>query len=362
MGILDYFFYDPSREEGKADQAYNEAYAGIEGVQDAGYKPIEYISPEYAGDVTPEEAQAYTMGSTAMEGISTDPALRGSQLAQLAALENLRDQGGLNLTDKANLQRIQNEEMGKELSQRQSIMEQARQRGTGGSGMELMALLNSNQAGTNRQSQRDLEIAGMAQDRALQAGGQAASLAGNVRGQDFSQESQIAAAKDAAAKFNASMMSGTNQFNVGNQLRAGLSNRDVRQGVSNIGAENYNKTQTMNNYTMPGQKYSDDMARAQALSNIKTGQGNRYQTSADRGVSTQGQLWGNLFGLGASALSNMGKGGSGGSGGGSSAGAGGFSSPSGWGGDGSTEPQYDLTNPETDTSWNDPTKRNYRLD
>lgn len=304
MSILDYFFYDPSRDEGKAKRANEEAMAGISSVQDPNYQPVEYTSPEYAGDVTPEEAQAYTMGSTAMEGISTDPALRGSQLAQLAALENLRDQGGMNLTDKANLQRIQNEEMGKELSQRQSIMEQARQRGTGGSGMELMALLNSNQAGTNRQSQRDLEIAGMAQDRALQAGGQAASLAGNVRGQDFSQESQIAAAKDAAAKFNASMMSGTNQFNVGNQLRADLGNRDVRQGVSNIGAENRNKQETMNKYTMPGQQFSDTFAKQQALANLKSGEANRYQTKANQGVATQGQLWGSLAGGATSVLGN----------------------------------------------------------
>jgi hypothetical protein len=305
MSILDYFFYDPSRDEGKAKRANEEAMAGISSVQDPNYQPVEYTSPEYAGDVTPEEAQAYTMGSTAMEGISTDPALRGSQMSQIAALENLRDQGGMNLTDKANLQRIQNEEMGKELSQRQSIMEQARQRGTGGSGMELMALLNSNQAGTNRQSQRDLEIAGMAQDRALQAGGQAASLAGNVRGQDFSQESQIAAAKDAAAKFNASMMSGTNQFNVGNQLRAAQGNQSMRQGVSNIGAENRNKQETMNKYTMPGQQFSDTMAKEQALANLKSGEANRYQTKANQGVATQGQLWGNLAGGATSVLGNM---------------------------------------------------------
>jgi hypothetical protein len=305
MSIFDYFFYDPSRDEGKAKRANEEAMAGISNVQDPNYQPVEYTSPEYAGDVTAEEASPYTMGSTAMEGISTDPALRGSQLSQIAALENLRDQGGLNLTDKANLQRIQNEEMGKELSQRQSIMEQARQRGTGGSGMELMALLNSNQAGTNRQSQRDLEIAGMAQDRALQAGGQAASLAGNVRGQDFSQESQIAAAKDAAAKFNASMMSGTNQFNVGNQLRADLGNRDVRQGVSNIGAENRNKQETMNKYTMPGQQFSDTFAKEQALANLKSGEANRYQTKANQGVATQGQLWGSLASGATSVLGNM---------------------------------------------------------
>ena len=305
MSIFDYFFYDPSKDEKKAQRAMEEGISAVQGVQDAEYIPVEYQSPEYAGDVTAQMANPYTMGSSAMEGISTDPALRSSQLAQLAALENLRDQGGMTLTDKANLQRIQNDELQKERGQREAILEGARQRGTSGSGMELMALLQSNQAGTNRQSQRDLDIAGMAQDRALQAGNQAANLAGNVRGQDFSQDAQIAAAKDAAAKFNASMMSGTDQFNVGNKLRADLGNRDVRQGVANIGAETQNKQQTMNRVTIPGQKFSDSFAKQQALSNIKTGQGNRYQSKANQGVATQGQLWGGLTGAGTSVLSNM---------------------------------------------------------
>ena len=304
MGIFDYFFYDPSKDEGKANRAYDEAAATIEGVQSPDYQPIEFERPEYVGDVTAQQANPYTMGNTAMEGISTDPALRGSQMSQIAALERLRDQGGMTLTDESNLQKIKNAEMGKELSQRQSIMEQARQRGTGGSGMELMAMLQANQAGTNRQSQRDLEIAGMAQDRALQAGGQAAGLAGQVRGQDFSQESQIAAAKDAASKFNASMLSGTDQFNVGNALRAAQGNQSMRQNVGNIGTENYNKSQLMNKYTMPGQRFDDQMARANALSNIKTKQGDRYQNAANQGLATQGKLWGSGIGALTSLMGN----------------------------------------------------------
>jgi hypothetical protein len=285
------------------------------------------------------------MGNTAMEGISTDPALRGSQMSQIAALERLRDQGGMTLTDESNLQKIKNAEMGKELSQRQSIMEQARQRGTGGSGMELMAMLQANQAGTNRQSQRDLEIAGMAQDRALQAGGQAAGLAGQVRGQDFSQEAQIAAAKDAASKFNASMLSGTDQFNVGNALRAAQGNQSIRQNVGNIGTENANKSQTMNKYTMPGQQYSDQMARANALANLKSGEANRYQTKANQGVATQGQLWGAVTGGATSILGNM------------------YAHDKGPFAPSTPQPtNYNLTYPETDESWKTPSQRNYMLD
>ena len=56
MSIFDYFFYDPSRDEDKADQATKEAIAGVEGVQAADYKPIEYERPEYVGDVVAGEA------------------------------------------------------------------------------------------------------------------------------------------------------------------------------------------------------------------------------------------------------------------------------------------------------------------
>lgn len=305
-------FYNPSKDDEKARQAMEQGVQVLRDVPDAQYVPVEYQGPEYAGDVYAGTAQAPLTGPSAYENISLDPDMRRTQSAQIAALERLRDEGGMNLADKANLQRIQNEELGKEKSQREAILQGARARGMGGSGSALMALLGSNQAGMNRQSQRDLDIAGMAQDRALQAGGQAANLAGNVRGQDWQQEAAKASAADAASKFNASMMSNTNQFNVGNQLRAGLSNQAARQGVANLGADAANRAQTMNRFTMPGQQYSDKLGKARSISDQYSGQSKYYGDKSRAAMQQQGELWGGAAKLGMGALSSGGAFGAGG--------------------------------------------------
>ena len=298
-------FYNPSKDDEKAKRAMEQGIQVLQDVPDAEYVPVEYQGPDYAGDVYAGTAKAALTGPTAYENISLDPDTRRTQSAQIAALERLRDEGGMNLADKANLQRIQNDELGKEKSQREAIMQGARARGTAGSGSELMALLGSNQAGMNRQSQRDLDIAGMAQDRALQAGGQAASLAGNVRGQDWQQEAAKANAADAASRFNASMISNTNQFNVGNELRAGMGNQAARQGVNNLGADAANRTQTMNRFTMPGQQYSDKLGRARSMADQYGNQQKFYGDKRDAALKQQGELWGGAGKLGMQAFSSL---------------------------------------------------------
>lgn len=322
-------FYNPKNDEEKALEALRRGYGIVDSIESPDYLPVEYQAPEYVGDYTPEEAKAALMGQSAYEGISLDPQMRSAQTAQIGALERLRDEGGLNLTDRANLQRIQNEELMKERGQRGAIMQDARARGMSGSGMELMSLLGSNQAGMNRQSQRDLEIAGMAQDRALQAGGQAASLAGNVRGQDWQQESAKAAAQDAASKFNASMLSNTNQFNVGNEMRAGMTNQGLRQGVANQTASTGNEEQRMNKFVMPQQSYTDKLAKARMQVQGGEAESKMYQDQARAKQIQQGEMWGGLNKIGMGMLNQIpfGSGGGSGSGqapaGGGSSGAGG---------------------------------------
>lgn len=323
-------FYNPKKDEEKALEALRRGYGIVDNIQSPEYTPVEYQAPEYVGDYTPEEAQAALMGQSAYEGISLDPEMRSAQTAQIGALERLRDEGGFNLTDRANLQKIQNDELMKERGQRGAIMQDARARGMSGSGMELMSLLGSNQAGMNRQSQRDLEIAGMAQDRALQAGGQAANLAGNVRGQDWQQEASKAAAQDAVSKFNSSMMNNTNQFNVSNNMRAGMTNQGLRQGVANQTATIGNEQQRMNQFVMPQQSYTDKLAKARMQVQGGEAESKIYQDQARAKQIQQGELWGGLNKIGMGMLNKIpfGSGGSkGGSGSGGQQGGGVSGSP-----------------------------------
>lgn len=307
MGLLDStplggFFYNDKRDKRKALEAMGESDAAWNNLTDPDYTPVTYTGPEEAADVRVDPAAIERIGPSAYEQISTDPSLRSAQSAQLAALENLRARGGMTATDDANLARIQNEEAQKEKAQRDAIMQQAGARGNLSGGMNLMALLNSNQNATNRMSQRNLEVAGMAQDRALKAGDMAANLAGGMQRDDFNRQSQIAAARDQAARFNSEMANRGAQFNAQQQQQAALANMNKAQGVRNQRASYGQQQEQMNKFTQPQAEYQAKMNKAQGLSGNAQNKANWYGNQISQGRVAQGQLWGGAAQLGATML------------------------------------------------------------
>lgn len=298
IDILDSLFYDSSSDKKKRDRFIQEGVDAYAGLELPDYENVNYKGPDYVGDVIAPEAEAVTMGDTAYRGISVDPNLRKSQLAQLAALEELRDSGGMTLADKANLESIQRDSALQGKSERDAIMQQAAMRGQAGSNMTLASMLQAQQAGQNRLSDQDLKIAAMAQDRALKAGGLASGLAGDVRGQDFGEQSRIAEAEDAANKFNASIRSGMNQFNVGNTLRAAQTNQALKQGVSNVGAQYGKEAEMMNKYQMPTTSFSQKLNKTQG----QVGQSNLSAQQLGQDIATNKAAQSNLY----SGLSQLG--------------------------------------------------------
>jgi hypothetical protein len=154
------------------------------------------------GVISPEEAETITLGPSAMGGISTNPTLRKQQMDALAGLTDISDSGGMTAMDKANLARIQNEENTAARGQREAIIQNANARGMGGSGLELLSQMQNQQDSATRASQRDLDVAGMAQQRALEALMQGGQLAGQIEAQDFGQKAQVAGAEDAILRTN----------------------------------------------------------------------------------------------------------------------------------------------------------------
>ena len=188
------------------------------------------------------QMDAVQMGDTAFDGVSVDPRLKDAQMAALSQLAGIAEGGGMNAADKANLASIQSQTGQADRGRREAILQNMQQRGFGGSGNELLAQLSSSQAATDRSSQEGLNIAGMAQQRALDAMLQGGNLAGGVRGQDFGEQSRVAQARDAVSQFNAGVQNNANQFNAGaannmSQYNTGATN-DARQ--FNAGAANQN--------------------------------------------------------------------------------------------------------------------------
>jgi len=242
-------------------------------------KDMDTVSIDGVDDMSWEDSQAALVGGSEFENIEGDPRLRDEQMASLGALQELANNGGMNAQDQANLARIQSQASQADRGRREAILQNAAQRGMGGSGMELLAQLDSSQAATDRQAQEGLDVAGMAQDRALQAMMQGGNLAGNIRGQDHGEDSQRAAAMDAISKFNAGTTTSNNQFNTSgaygaqqdtatNTLNTQKTNADFkqasnaintqgRQEVANNSADIKNDEARANTITIPQQNFQN---------------------------------------------------------------------------------------------------------
>lgn len=172
------------------------------------------------------QLEAQQLEGTAMEGISTDPALRE---AQMKALQTLQEVGaeGLDATDRAVLADIQRQSESQAQAQQKAIMQSLAERGILGSGQELAARLGASQAATGRAAQAGLDIAAQQQQARRQALGQAGALAGQMEQAEFGRQAQIASAKDVIDQLNLQQRAGTVATNLANrqrmeELRAGL--------------------------------------------------------------------------------------------------------------------------------------------
>ena len=225
------------------------------------------------GVLSPEEAQTALAGRSEMDGVTTDPRMKAAQMDALTGLQDISSSGGMTMMDKSNLNQIAVDEATKARGQREAIMQNAQQRGLGGSGMDLMAQLQNEQGAATNKSMRDLSVAGMAQQRALDALIKGGDLAGNIQAQEFNQGAARAGANDAIAKFNAQNQNATNQMNTQAKNIAQAGNLASKQGVANANA-NIQTQQNKQRADVRQQQFNNQMSRA-------TGQQNVQNTNSD---------------------------------------------------------------------------------
>lgn len=191
------------------------------------------------GSMTPEQATAIMQDPSAMNGITLDPRLKQAQMDALTSLQDIGQNKGLTDMDRSQLAQIQGQEQTAARGAREAILQNANARGMGGSGIEMLSQMQNQQDAATRQSARDTSVAGMAQQRALQALQQAGTLGGNIEGQDFSQQAQVAAANDAINKFNTANKNTVGlantaanneaqKFNLAKELDVAKTNTDIK--------------------------------------------------------------------------------------------------------------------------------------
>lgn len=185
----------------------------------------------YEGLETDLEAPAENvvgLGPSAYEQVAEDPALRRSQLATLARLQELADSDGLDAAARSQLAEAQASNAGLERAQRGAILDTFARRGMGNSNSALLAALSSQQGAAQRAGMEGLSAAGNAQLRALQALRDSGDLAGNLRSQDYGVASNLAGARDRVSQYNAANRQAVLGRNTDRSQRTAEGNRDAR--------------------------------------------------------------------------------------------------------------------------------------
>lgn len=142
-------------------------------------------------------------GPSAFQDVRVDPATRAAQMGALGMMQGEAAAGGLGVQDRAALQQAQDAQAQQERGQREAILQGAQRRNTGGVSANLGAQLAAQQGSAQRGAMVGTQVAADARNRALTAMAGAGALGGQVRGQDFGEQSSIAQAKDLISRFNA---------------------------------------------------------------------------------------------------------------------------------------------------------------
>ena len=172
-----------------------------------------------------------------MGDVSTDPRLKAAQMGALSSLQDISSSGGLTTMDKAKIEAVTSRFGQEARGAREAILQRQAEMGRTGSGMELAAQLQNQQDSATRASQEGLDIAALAEQRALDAISQGGELSGQIRGQEFGEKSAIAEAKDAMDKFNLEHLRSNEEANVGRRSAADAANLSERQRVADTNVE-----------------------------------------------------------------------------------------------------------------------------
>lgn len=242
-----------------------------------------------AGLLTPELEQAILQPESVLNQFQEDPRLRDAQLGALTKLQEIADEGGMNLQDKARMAQIQQEVGADDKGRREAIMQSMARRGAAGSGSELAALLQGSQASTNRQAMEGLNVQAMAQQRALDSIMQGANLGGQVRGQDFDIAARRAQAQDSINQFNTNLRNQAQSNNVNRKNQSQQFNLQNQQQINNDNVKMGNFQQQYNK-ELEQQRFNNEMSRAQGMSGVNQAQA---QMDLNRGQQ-QAQIWGGV--------------------------------------------------------------------
>lgn len=192
------------------------------------------------------KTKAHTVDGTAYDSIKEDPSLRKNQLSSLDKLKEYTEKGRT-AQDEAALQDLLSKSRQDDRGRRLAIDSQMKRRGLAGSGLDLMAKLQSKQAASNLASKNALDLSANRETQKLNASQMLGNLSGQVRGQDYQMASDKANAQDLLNRFNSSLKQGVENQNIAYENQQRQHNLSERQRVADANAQYYKNRTAYNN-------------------------------------------------------------------------------------------------------------------
>lgn len=267
-----------SRKGAKAaERSAQQAYNLINAVDLPDTEKMKLILDQYrqTGEYNPELEKALNLGPTAMEQVSTDPEIAEQQRQFLDQISEVAE-GGLTEADQAASREIQRKVAASDTARRKAILSEMAQRGTLGSGAELAAQLQGAQASTDQEAAASDALIQQAMARSLQGITSGASMAGNLRQQEYGEQSDLARARDVINQFNVQNQQQLQSRNVANLNQAQLANLQEQQRIADANIQLANRQQQYNKELLQ-QKYANEMGKAQALAGQQSAIGQAQQ-------------------------------------------------------------------------------------
>jgi hypothetical protein len=249
------------------------------------------------GTIDPRLESAIKQDPTQFNQIFTSATQKNSQVRALKELEDIGYQGGLRLQDKAALQQATSQGNVQDRANRAAITDEMAHRGLGGSGYEVAAQLQGQQAGADRDARSRLQVASDAQQRALAAIEGAGNLATQYRTQDFGEQAAKASAADRINQFNTQNARDVNSTNTAYQNRAQELNLANAQDIANKNTTLSN-SQELYNKGLAQQKFDNQTKQLAGA----TGQYNTAAGTEQKGGEILGNTISNIGGAGANAI------------------------------------------------------------
>lgn len=245
------------------------------------------------GVLSPEDYSTILQKPSEFLNIDLDQAPRNAEIAALSQMQDIANEGGRDAQFRAAMNDVTNQSNQQMQGQSGAILQNAAARGALNSNMTTAAQLANAYAGNANASNAGVNAAAAAEQRALQAIADSATLGGQISSQDYAQASQKAQAIDAINRYNAQNSQGQSNLNTQGRNMAQASNLDMANQFAQ-GNTNIKNQQAQYNAQLPQQVFQNQLAKAGAMAGVAVPTENLMQQQSQNQAATQGNLIGGL--------------------------------------------------------------------